>query len=138
MATLLEITQGIKEALGTISGLRANAVEPANPSPPAAWPFVRTPAANYDESFDGGMRWFFSIYVIVGAQSDQHAQTNLMPYLAPSGARSIKAAIEGGGGTLGGVAEFAVVRSVESIGSYAIAGNSYIGAVLVCEVACGG
>jgi hypothetical protein len=35
------------------------------------------------------------------------------------------------------VVEFAVVRSVESIGSYPIAGNNYIGAVLVCEVACG-
>jgi hypothetical protein len=136
MATLLAVTQGIKERLETISGLRCNSVEPANPSPPAAWPFVRTPAANYDQTYDGGMTWYFSIYVIVGAQSDQHAQTNLMPYLAPSGAKSIKAAIEGDP-TLGGVAEFAVVRSVESIGSYPIAGNSYIGAVLVCEVACG-
>lgn len=133
---MLHITQGIKERLETIAGLRCNAVEPANPSPPAAWCFPRSPAAAYDQTFDGGMTWYFSIYVIVGAQNDATAQTNLMPYLAPSGPKSIKAAVEGDP-TLGGVADWATVRSVESVGSYPIAANSYIGAVLVCEVACG-
>ena len=139
MATTLEdITLALKLRLATISGLRANAVEPAAPNPPAAWPFLRQPAATYDQDFDGSMTWFFSIYVVVGAASDAHAQANLMPYLAPTGTKSIKAALEGGtlvdaGGNR--VADYAVVRSIESVGSFEIAGARMIGAVLVCEVA---
>ena len=132
MATLLDVTTGIKNRLATIAGLRVNAVEPGSVAPPAAWPFLRS--ATYDETFDGDMRWQFSIYIVVGAASDQNAQTNLMPYLAAAGAKSVKAAIEGDT-TLGGVAHYAVVKSIDSVGSYEIAGTRVIGAVLICEVA---
>jgi hypothetical protein len=138
MATTLEdVTTGIKNRLATISGLRANAVEPASPNPPAAWPFLRQPAAEYNTDFDGSMTWHFSVYIVVGTASDQYAQTNLMPYLAPTGTKSIKAALEGGvlvdsGGNR--VADYATVASIESVGSYEIAGTRLIGAVLVCDV----
>lgn len=131
MATLLELTQGLKDRLSTIAGLRTNAVEPSAPVPPAAWPFLRT--GIFDQDFEGAVTWTFSIYVIVGAASDQHAQNNLMPYLAPSGAKSVRAAIEGDP-TLGGVADSTRVTMIESVGSYEIGGARYIGAVLVAEV----
>lgn len=138
MATTVEdVTTGIKNRLATIQGLRANAVEPAAPNPPAAWPFLRQPAAEYDTDFDGVMIWHFSIYIVVGAASDQHAQTNLMPYLAATGTKSIKAALESGVLTDSAgnrVADYARVASIESVGSYEIAGTRLIGAVLVCDV----
>lgn len=132
-ATLLDITAGLKGRLSAV-GLNANAVEPSSITPPAAWPFLRQPAATYDQTFDGSMTWFFSIYVLVGASSDQHAQTNLMPYLAPSGAKSVKAAIEADP-SLGGLPDvYAVVTGVESVGGYELGGVRYTGAVLLCQV----
>ena len=128
--TLEELTAALKVRLATIDRLRAYAVEPATPSPPAAWPFLRQPAATYSTDFDGGMTWFFSIYVVVGAASDQHAQNNLMPYLAPTGPKSVKATLEDGPLTDPAgdrVADWVVVRGIESVGSYEIGGARLIG-----------
>jgi hypothetical protein len=130
-STLEDITTGIKQRLATIDGVRASAVEPANPQPVAAWPFLRT--ADYDVAFDGAMRWEFSVYVMVALAVNANGQTNLMPFLAPTGAKSVKAAIEADP-TLGGVADSTRVTRIDGVGSYAIAGSTLYGAVLICEV----
>lgn len=133
MATLAEITIAIKERLGTIDKLSSYAIEPASPKYPAVWPFLRSPAAEYDQTFDGAMTWFFSLTLALSSSDTGHAQTNLMPYLAPSGPKSIKAAIDALP-NLGLAGVYASVRRVESIGTLSIAGGQAVGAVLVLEV----
>lgn len=132
-ATLLEITAGIKGRLATIVGLNASAVEPASPHYPAAWPFLQS--ADYDQTFDGAMLWTFQITIAVQASSIGEAQTNLMPYLVPTGTKSIKATLEGGGGRLGVATVDSVrVRRIETVGALNIAGGSAVGATMTLEV----
>lgn len=134
MATFDEICVGLKGRLGTIAGLTGYAIEPASPKYPAAWPFLAEPAADYDQTHDGGMTWHFRLTVALAASEQGHAQTNLMPYLAPTGAKSIKAAIEGDP-TLGGLAGvYAVVLRVQQVGPLPIAGGLGVGAVFAVDV----
>jgi hypothetical protein len=63
-----------------------------------------------------------------------------MPYLAPTGPKSVKATLEDGPLTDPAgdrVADWVVVRGIESVGSYEIGGARLIGAVLICEVSTG-
>lgn len=137
MGTLLQIKDGIKDRLdslntATTKRLSCYSVEPASPHYPCAWPFLRS--AEYDATFDGAMLWTFSINVAIGTGDTGQAQVNLMPFLAPTGSSSIKAAFDADP-TLGGAADYAVLRRIEAVGTISVAGQNALGAVLVLEVA---
>ena len=137
--TITDIMLGIKARLETISGLTAYAVEPANPTYPAAWPLLRT--IDYNADYDGDSTATIGITVAVANADLGRAQTNLAPYLAASGSRSIKAAIEGSNGTgsgghnLGGACDSVRVTRVEGVFANHIAGlGPVVQAVFIAEV----
>jgi len=133
MVTLLQITAGIKSTLDNIAGLSAYAIEPPSPKFPCLWPFFRQPAADYNRTFDNMIIWHFSLTVAVQASDVAHAQTNLMPYLAPTGDKSIKAMVESIP-TLGLAGVYASVLRVDQIGPLQVAGASAWAATLPLDV----
>lgn len=130
-ATLTQVRNGIKTALAAIAGLSAYAVEPAKPHYPAAWTFPMR--VDYHASFDGDMVYTMAVNVGVAAAEIGHAQTNLDPYLAPSGAKSIVAALEAAP-TLGGVADSVRVLGMTGYGVREIGGASAVVATFEIEV----
>lgn len=108
-ATVSQVATGLKNALGTISGLRASAYQPEQLSPPAAYPVLNS--VSYHRAFGGGdVEMFWSVYVIVGRYTDSRAFNDIDDYLAYSGAKSLRAALETDK-TLGGVCNTLVVAS---------------------------
>ena len=92
--TVDELQAGIKDRLDTIASLRAYATEPDKPNFPCAYP--RLVDWTFDETFGvTSTTWHFDIWVCVGLEPGlNRAQTWLNPYLSPSGANSIKLAID--------------------------------------------
>lgn len=97
--------------IGAIRAALAASLQPAfdgqtfpyqqfNPTPPCAQ--VSRGPVTYDEAFGAGVNQMtFIVTAFVALTSDQGAQTLLDDYLAPTGAKSIKAALEADE-TLGG------------------------------------
>lgn len=139
MAGIDEITTALKATLGDdgagggITKLTAYAIEPPSPKFPCVWPFFRTPAADYDQTFDGAMTWHLTLTIAVQAVDIAHAQTNLKPYLSPIGDKSIKAAIEDDV-TLGLPGVYANVLRVDQIGPLQVAGATAWAATIPVDV----
>lgn len=92
MATLTEVRQAIKARLETVRNLTAYAIEPTTPFCPAAWSLpVRI---NYHADYDGGLTYTMGVTVAVQLGDLGQAQTALDDYLAPSGTKSVVAALE--------------------------------------------
>lgn len=114
-ATASQVLTGLKNRLATISGLRTFSFQPATINPPIGFPVITQ--VRYHGAMGGGMVIYeCSVYVIVGRYSDDRANDDLDDYIAYSGAKSIRAAIEGDE-TLGGVAQNVVVASTTDITS---------------------
>lgn len=112
-ATPSQIVTGLKNRLATISGLRAFSYQPSQINPPIGYPVINT--INYHRAMRGGLvEYDCSIYVVVGRYTDDRAFNDLDDYMAFSGAKSIRAAIEADE-TLGGVAQSLTVVSGASI-----------------------
>ena len=103
MATLLGVREAVRAALDTIDGLNTYAQMPDALSSPAAVVMVRGQA----QRTMGGSAGLFQVDVEIGvyvqAAALENAQDALDPYLAPTGASSIYAALAADT-TLGGVA----------------------------------
>lgn len=123
MASLTTLRQGLATRIATISGLRASATIPDNPTPPIA--VVMPGRITYDTAFGRGSdQYQFTVMVIVGRVADRNSQTTLDAYCASSGSTSIKAAIEGDR-TLGGSAMDCRVTEMTNQGSLAIGDVTY-------------
>lgn len=132
MGVLDDIRTGLKNRLATISGLNAYDKAPGVVVMPAAFP-VPGPI-EYDETMSSDVtEYSFRIRLLVQRATETYAQEDLDPYLAPSGASSIRGAINGGQ-TLGGVADWTRVGRVARYGEIEHAGMSYIGAEFDVEV----
>lgn len=131
MATLTQVRNGIKARLETIAGLTGYAIEPASPKYPAAWTFPTR--INYHASYEGEMTYTLSVSVGVAATDISHAQTNLDPYLAPSGAKSVVAALEADP-SLGGVADSLRVVALTGYGARDLGGSTAIIATFEVEI----
>lgn len=91
-------------------------------------------ALQFDSSFGRGSdEYVFTLAVVVSRTVDRAAADQLDKFLAPSGAESIKAAIEADP-TLGGAAHFAHVDRVVQYGALVWNGMSFFGAQIVVEV----
>lgn len=91
--TINAIRTALAANLATISGLRTAADIPDNPNPPVA--IVQLQSINYDGAFGKGLSTYnFTVSVVVGRADERGAQRLLDTYCEPSGATSIKAAIE--------------------------------------------
>jgi hypothetical protein len=138
VASVTEIKTGLKDRLATISGARAYATVLPNPSDNALC-VVGPSRWTYSTDFDAKTRYFFEIAVYLAPGDLVRAQTRLDAYLAPTGAASIKAAVEGGTaplvGRLGGACDYArVVGGTEYGRLVDVAGSQMLHASVEVEV----
>ncbi len=106
--TLATVRAGLAARLDTISGLRVYATPPDSVQElPAAVVAFRGPVATYDHVIGAAdARYRFEVLLLVGSADEGQAQGDLEPYMSPTGASSVKAAVDG---TLGGNADWAMV-----------------------------
>ena len=132
--TLDQIQAGIKRALDGIDGLRAYATEPDQApgvSSPIAYPRLVDWA--YDEEFqtfcdEVATLYHFDIWVLVDKASGlNRAQTQLNPFVSPTGRRSVKAALESDW-TLNGCVNYVRLIGGGQYGTADIAGTSCLAA----------
>jgi hypothetical protein len=137
-ATVDEIQSGIKARLATIDGLNAYATEPEKPNPPQAYP--RLVDWTYDDTLEFGgevsMVYHFDVWVLVPLPDFNRAQTMLNPYLSPTGARSVKLAIEEDI-SLGGIVDSCRLTGGGSYGRAEIAAIPVLAASMRLEVFAG-
>jgi len=108
-ATPSQVMLGLKNRLATISGLRTFDYQPSQLVPPVGFPVINR--VNYHRAMRGGLVVFeCTCFVIIGRYTDDRAFEALDEYLAYSGAKSVRAALEGDE-TLGGVAQSLTVTS---------------------------
>lgn len=113
-ATASQVLNGLKNRLATIGGLKAYSYQPAQIiAPPYGFPVITQ--VNYHRAMGGGLVVYDCVvYIIVGRFTDERANADLDGYLAFSGVKSIRAALEGDE-TLGGVAQSLTVNSSTDI-----------------------
>lgn len=132
MADYAALRNGLRTRLATISGLNAYAKPVGTPVLPAA--IVVPGQIEFDETMGRGVdRVTYDVLVLVAMPLADMAAEDLDPYLAGSGASSIKAAIEGDG-TLGGAAQWTRVLGVSAYGDVEYSGKVYLGARFPIEI----
>lgn len=105
--TLATVRAGLAARLETISGLRVYTTPPDSVQElPAAVIAFRGPVATYDHVLGApDTKYRFEVLLLVGSADEGQAQQDLEPYVNPTGASSVKAAVDG---TLGGNADWAL------------------------------
>lgn len=131
MATLTEIRNAFKGQLGAVRNITAYAIQPAKPNYPAAW--VLPLRANYHADYDGSMSWVFAVTAAVSMTDQGQAQKALDDYVAPSGDKSVVAALESDP-TLGDVVDSCKVLGLTNYGIQEIAGIAALTATWEVEV----
>ena len=132
---LTAVMDGLEARLATISGLRVSDVVPDQINPPHA--FVGVPPV---PDYHGAMRMGLSrlevpVWVFVSAALDRIGQRALAAYASPSGATSIRQALEApdddGRKTLGGVSgvQDVMVRDFRPLGREDVGAIGYFGGV---------
>lgn len=127
---LNDVLDGLAAAVDTITGLRTYAYPADQVAPPAA--VVGLPDSPFDIDMGGSNEWSVPIFVVVGKVSDRASRTALCAYVTPTGATSIKSAIEADK-TLGGACDSVAVTRAEFT-TISVAGTEYLGAELTCSV----
>ena len=130
--TIAGIRQGLATNLGTITGLRTAAEIPDQASPPIA--IVSLQSIDYHNAFQNGMTNFiFTVQVIVGRAAEKEAQRRLDQYAEPTGATSVKSAIESDK-SLNGNCQTLIVDSMPSVGSLQMNDQTYLAAEFSVQV----
>ena len=132
MADIYNIRAGIATNLGTISGLRSSPEIPDSPNPPIA--IINLDTIEYDEAFNGGLtRYNFVVTLVVGRAAERTMQRKLDAYCQPTGAQSVKVAIESDRTLDGEVYDLRVERS-NVVGSITINDQIYLAAEFTVTV----
>jgi hypothetical protein len=131
MASVQEIREGIDDRLATIAGLRHSSNVPGTINPPHA--FVKRRQTVFGVSMDGEDDLTLAVTVLVSWADQETAQETLDEYLASTGAKSIKAAIDADP-TLGDIVDFAHATLVEDERITAFYGTDYLAADIIVEV----
>ena len=109
------IANGLKVRLATISGLRAYSYQPEQLNPPFGFPVLNS--VTYHRTMGMGnatTQYDWTVFVVTGRWVDRVAHKRLDDFLSPTGASSIRAALEGDL-TLGGAAADLIVSSSANI-----------------------
>ena len=118
--------------LASISGLRTSDYVPDDPKPPVA--VVMPPTIKFDLAMGRGLdEYEFVITVIVGKQSERAAQKLLDSLCAPTGAGSVKTAIESDR-FLAGQCQDLRVTEMRGISSLIIDQTTYLAAEFTVQV----
>ena len=127
-----ELRTGIATNLATISGLRTSAFVPDNPTPPIA--VVVPQRIEYDAAMNRGMdTYMFDVLVIAQRMSERNAQSLLDGYCNPTGASSVKTAIQSDT-TLGGKAFDLRVTEMSNYQALTIGETQYLAATFSVTV----
>lgn len=131
--TLATVRDGLAARLNTISGLRVYETPPEQVQEfPAAVLTQAEPFASYDQVMGAAdVRYFFEVLLLVSSGDEAQALADLEPYVSPTGASSVKAAVDG---DLDGSADWARVARVISVGRVTHNRLSHRGAVFRVEV----
>ena len=123
---------GLATNLATIAGLRTSDYVPDDPKPPVA--VVMPPTIKFDLAMGRGLdEYEFVVTVIVGRQSERAAQRLLDSLCAPTGAGSIKTAIESNR-SLAGQCQDLRVTEMRRISSLIIDQITYLAAEFTVQV----
>jgi hypothetical protein len=126
MALVSELREGLAKNLRTISGLRAVATVPDNPTPPIA--IIYPQNIEFDDTFQRGLQTYsFRVVVIVGRADERSAQNRLDSFVASTGQTSVKLAVESDK-TLSGKAFDTRVVAMTNYGSLDISEVTYLSA----------
>jgi hypothetical protein len=131
--SLSAVRQGLVDRLGSIDGLRVYETPPP-PAPefPAVVLNQAEPFAAYDQAMGSAdVRYYFQVLLLVSSADEAQALADLEPYVSPTGASSVKTAVDG---DLGGSADWARVVGVAAAGRITHHRASYWGAVFRVEV----
>lgn len=127
---LAEVMQAISDRADTIADLNCFPYPPDKITPPTFEVGLPDPI-NFDEEYDEGSdSMVFPACVWVGRKQDRSSVANLAPYVATSGAKSIKAVLESGTYT---AFETLHIPSVEFVIA-PIAAVEYLGAQFTIEI----
>ena len=131
--SLTAVRDGLVARLNTISGLRVYETPPDLVSEfPAAVLSQSEPFASYDQVMGAAdVRYSFEVLLLVISGDEDQALSDLEPYISPTGASSVKAAVDG---NLGGNADWARVTQVNSVGRVTYNRTVYWGASFRVEV----
>lgn len=130
--TVSDLRTNLAANIATITGLRTAAVVPSDPKPPIA--VVMPNSITFDTAFARGLdEYEFVVLVIVGKVDDRTAQNTLDGYCNPTGALSIKTAIERDK-SLGGHAQTLRVTTMRNYAALSIAENTYLAAEFTVQV----
>lgn len=136
MADIGALLDGLAAQLETIDGLRVREEMTGSIHPPAA--VLSLDEIEYDTTMARGSDDVtFHVHVFTSMASERTGQQALFSYLAGSGEKSVRAAIDADP-TLGGVAMYAEVQSVGEVGIAKFADVSYYAARFVVVVGAGG
>lgn len=126
MASITDLRAGLATRLATISGLRTTTETPDTINPPVA--IINVGTVNYDRTFQQGLdEYNFVVTVIVGRVGIRSAQRLLDSFVSPTGASSVKLAIELDR-TLGGKCDSLRVSDMRNYGSLVVGEITYLAA----------
>lgn len=125
----------VAERLDAVPGLRVTANPADKVYPPHA--IVSLPEITFDETYGrGGDRYTLPVVVAVGKVVDRAARKKLAPFVAGSGAKSLKQALEG---TPAAPAEYESCDSLRvqtiSFDTYAWGAVEYLVAIFTLDIA---
>ena len=123
-ATISEVKAGLAARLATITGLRTFAYQPDQLNAPMAYPNIEQ--VLYHRTMRSGLTEFVcTVSVFVARPTERPAESSLDAYASPTGASSVKAAIEGDR-TLGGKVDDCQVEQVSGISSISANETEYL------------
>lgn len=123
-ASVVQVLDGLVTRLQTIDGLRCYDRPADIVAAPAA--FTLLEAVDFQNAFAlGDPRMEITVTVIVARTSDRAAYERMSEYVAPTGSRSIRAAIEADR-SLGGVCQTLIVQRADNIRSVSQGDAEYL------------
>ena len=137
-ATIPQIMAGLKDRLDTVPGLRVTDYAPDNPNPPCAFPLVPAIPSYRLSMRRGTYQIPFRVVVLTGAQVDRAGQKALAGYANPTGAQSIRAALEDTDKTLGGLVNDLTVEGFDPDGLQEVGLVNYYGGIFLVTVTASG
>ena len=131
-ATLIQIADGLAERLSTVRGLRVYDHVPDVFVVPCA--YILPDSVNYWQGFAGGnVECLYTVTLIVGRIAERQNQKALYEFMAYSGDRSVRAAIEADR-TVGGRVQTLWVESADNIRLITQGDASDVGCEFRCRI----
>lgn len=137
-ADIVKIMAAIGTRIDGISGLRGVGHPPDDPQPPCAFPLPPS-IPSYREAMGRGLYILqFTVALLVPAQLDRVGLPRLVGFVNPTGDTSVRAALEDGDKTLGGLVDDLVVDGFDSNGLQDLGYGSYYGGTFQVRVIASG